>query len=227
MTDLPIKTPRPAQRETLYSYVARVAAVWKTSAPLLAKDMGSSFKRLHDQHEVALEGLARWAKLDSDEFAELLSWTGTVVGNVRTKFRGEIYMSRALRNPIVRGCPICLREDAEDAEDAGKSGSAAMIMRGHWQMRAVNLCIKHTHPLVILWTTPAPRERYDIGARLAEIETQILNGSLDQPIQSVTAYDLWLDRRIAEGVDETWLKEPVCICGDDILPTARRKTPIT
>ena len=203
MTDLPVKSPRPASRETLYSYLARLAAVWKTSAPELAYDMGAPFKGLLEQDEEALDALATWAKLDSHEFAEILSWTGIRVGNVRTKFRGEVYVSRALRNPIVRGCPVCLREDATGADGPG---SASMVMRGHWQMRATALCVMHGHPIVPLWEAKAPAQRLDFGARLNEIEAQILAGSFDQPIKPVSAYDRWLDRRVAEGTDETWLQ---------------------
>ncbi|WP_339108733.1 hypothetical protein [Thioclava sp. GXIMD4216] len=36
------------------------------------------------------------------------------MGDVRMRYRGEVMVSRALRNPIIRGCPICLRGDSKD-----------------------------------------------------------------------------------------------------------------
>lgn len=38
------------------------------------------------------------------QLGEMLSWTGVQAGNVRMQFRGEIFVSRALRNPVMRGC---------------------------------------------------------------------------------------------------------------------------
>lgn len=202
MMNLTISSPTPVPRETLYSYLARLAAVWRTDAPELAYDMGAPFKRLLDQDREALETVADWAKLSPDVMTELLSWTGVRAGNVRMEFRGELYVSRALRNPIMRGCPFCLREDTVDATDATH---AAMIMRGDWQLREATLCVRHGHPLVPLWQATAPRDRFDVGARLREIEADILSGALDRPLRDPSAYDLWLDRRLEDGTDDTWL----------------------
>lgn len=204
MTTLPISSSAPMPRETLYSYLARLAAVWRTDAPELAYDMGAPFRRLLEQDMEALETFADWAKLSPDRMDELLSWTGTRAGNVRMEFRGELYVSRALRNPIMRGCPVCLREDA-----AGATGPAyaAMIMRGDWQLREAMLCVRHRHPLVPLWHAAAPRDRFDIGARLREIEADILSGALDRPLRDPSAYDLWLDRRLEDGTDDTWFSD--------------------
>ena len=204
MTVLPISSPTPAPRETLYSYLARLAAVWRTEAPDLSYDMGASFKRLLNQDNEAFETVADWAQLHPETMSELLSWTGVRAGNVRMEFRGELYVSRALRNPVMRGCPVYLREDA-----AGASGPpyGAMAMRGDWQMREVTVCTRHGHPLVPLWQATAPRDRFDIGARLREIEADILSGAFDQPLRTPSAYDLWLDRRLEDGSDDTWLSE--------------------
>jgi hypothetical protein len=180
MTNLPISNPTPISRETLYSYLSRLAATWRTDA------------------------LAGWADLDRGTMAELLSWTGVRAGNVRMEFRGELYVSRALRNPVMRGCPVCLREDAARASGPAH---AAMVLRGDWQFREVTLCIRHGHPLVPLWQATAPKDRFDIGARLQEIAADILSGALDQPCRPASAYDLWLDRRLEDGTDDTWLKD--------------------
>ncbi|SHJ58344.1 TniQ protein [Palleronia salina] len=133
----------------------------------------------------------------------MLSWTGVRVGNVRMRFRGELFVSRALRNPIVRGCPVCLREDALQHDGPN---TAAMVMRGDWQLREVDLCVRHGHPLIPLWKEQAPRDRNDIKKRLEEIEGDILAGRLDQAEVAPSAYDLWLDDRLRDGRDGTWLK---------------------
>ncbi|WP_323042269.1 TniQ family protein [Gemmobacter sp.] len=204
MTNLPISSPTPKPRETLYSYLARLAAVWRKEAPELAYDMGAPFKRLLDQDRKALETVADWAKLSPDVMSELLSWTGVRAGKVRMKFRGELYVSRALRNPIMRGCPVCLREDAAGATE---QAYAAMSIRGDWQLREATLCVGHRHPLVPLWHAAAPRDRFDIGARLREIESDILSGAFDRPLRDPSAYDLWLDQRLKDGTDDTWFSD--------------------
>lgn len=203
MTILPISNPPPAPRETLYSYLARLAAVWQTDARELAYDMGAPYKRLLNQDEDAIEALAGWANLIPDVTEELLSWTGVIAGNVRMQFRGELFISRALRNPVMRGCPVCLREDASSANGPA---SSAMVMRGDWQYREVNLCVRHGHPIVPLWETKAIEDRFDIGARLREIEEKILSGGFDQPRLEPSNYDRWLDRRLEDDFDKSWLK---------------------
>lgn len=200
---LPISNPPPAPRETVYSYLSRLAATWRTDVPALAYDMGAPFKRLLEQDPEAFQILADWTGLASKQMEDMLSWTGVRAGNVRMQFRGELFVSRALRNPLMRGCPVCLREDA--ARHDGPA-VAAMMMRGDWQMREANICVRHSHPLVPLWTSDKPRDRYDIGARLREIEGEILSGTFDQPETPPNAYDLWLDARLQDGRDESWLK---------------------
>jgi hypothetical protein len=44
-----------------------------------------------------------------------------------------------------------------------------------------------------------------IGARLREIIAEVLAGDFDLPCVEPTTYDLWLDHRLADGTDETWL----------------------
>ena len=204
MTALPISNPTPAHRETLYSYLSRVAGVWRTDVAGLASDMGAGFKPLLDQEEDAFKAVADWTDLSPERMEELLSWTGTRAGKLRMQFRGELYVSRALRNPTMHGCPVCLCEDA-----AGATGPAhsAMIMRGDWQWREATLCVRHRHPLVPLWHATAPRDRFDIGARLREIEAEILSGVFDRPLRAPSAYDLWLDRRLEDGTDDTWFSD--------------------
>jgi hypothetical protein len=203
-TVLPVTNPPPVPRETVFSYLSRLAATWRTEPVTLARHMGSQFRRFLELDPTAVEALVGWAGLHPRQVQELLSWTGVRAGNVRMEFRGELFVSRALRNPVVRGCPVCLREDA-----AGHEGppAAAMAMRGDWQLREAFVCVRHRHRLVELWRAEKPVDRYDIAARLSEIEADILSGALDQPAVLPSGYDLWLDDRLQDGRDETWLKD--------------------
>lgn len=203
MTLLPISNPRPAARETVYSYLSRLAATWETDVAAIAYDMGAPFKRFLDQDAEAFEALRDWAGLDPKELDEMLTWTGTRSGSARMSFRSEVFTSRALRNPVVRGCPVCLREDADGS--AGH-GSKTMVMRGDWQMREAVTCVRHGHPLVPLWKAEKPCDRHDITARLREISSDILSGALEQPMAAPSAYDLWLDQRLTAGRDDTWFE---------------------
>jgi hypothetical protein len=171
--------------------------------------MGTHFRRLLEHEEECFEMVADWAKLTPDVMDELLSWTGVRAGNVRMKFRGEPIVSRALRNPVVRGCPVCLREDAMGTE--GRA-SSVMVMRGDWQFRDVTVCVRHGHPLVPMWKVTALRGRFDIGARLREIESGIMSGAFDQLRRTPSDYDLWLDRRLESGIDDTWFSDhPIAV----------------
>ncbi|MEJ2034854.1 MAG: TniQ family protein, partial [Maritimibacter sp.] len=145
MSTLPISNPRPAHRETVFSFLSRLAATWHTSVAEIASDMGTSFKHFVEQEPQAFEALAVWADLDEQQMEEMLSWSGVRAGIVRMTFRGDVFVSRALRNEVMRGCPVCLREDV--AQQNGPEASA-MVMRGDWQLRELNICVKHHHPLV-------------------------------------------------------------------------------
>ena len=201
LTHLPVSNPPPAPRETVFSYLSRLAATWDTDVFEVANDMGTSFKRFLEQGPEAFEALATWADLEPGQLEEMLSWTGVRTGNVRMTFRGEVFVSRALRNPVMRGCPVCLREDTMQKDG---SWTAAMVMRGDWQLREANICLQHNHPLVELWSSDRPRERYDIAARLFEVKDSILAGKYDLTVVEPTPYDIWLDGRLQDGRDETW-----------------------
>lgn len=87
-----------------------------------------------------------------------------------------------------------------------------MVMRGDWQFRDVAVCVRHCHPLVPMWKVAALRDRFDIGARLREIESGILSGAFDQSRWAPADYDFWLDRRLESGFDDTWFSDhPIAV----------------
>lgn len=201
---LPVKMPRPAHRETVFSFLSRCAATWQTTTHQFAYDIGTSLKFIAMQNAETLRLFAERTKLSPDDLAELMSWTGEKIGNVRMRFRNEVLVSRALRNPDVRGCPMCLREDMASADGAP---TAAMVMRGDWLIRDMVLCTRHGHPLVTLWSEEKVGARYDIGANLERILPDLQAGIFDRPRQDPSPYDLWLDERLEDGTDATALKD--------------------
>ncbi len=194
--------PVPLIRETFPSFLSRFAAMNGVSTWDFCRDRDFSLKRAVELEPDVVERIGEIGGLSQDALRDMLSWTGERAGTVRMTFRGEIFGSRALRNPKVRGCPACLREDA-----AAHRGAAieAMALRGDWQFREVSLCLRHRHPLVQLWEVESLTERHDFGVRLTAIEDAILGGTLDLPASEPSAFDFWLDRRLADGSDATWL----------------------
>ncbi|MBV0893002.1 TniQ family protein [Paracoccus sp. Z118] len=191
----------PARRETLPSYLSRLAASRGVTPPDLSYDLGVSFRRVLNQDPDAVGRLAAWTGLTAVHLAELLSWTGEPIGDVRMRFRGETFVSRALRNPVLRGCPDCLRQDAA----VPPRSLEAMSLRGDWQLREVAMCVCHKRPLSVPWSVDTPDKRHDVRARLAEVMDALDSGQLDLPCEELTPYDLWLDRRLKDGTDETFL----------------------
>ena len=172
------------------------------SAKDFSKDMGFSLKRIVLLESTAIECLAAYGGLSARQLQELISWTGQSIGDVRMSFRGETFVSRALRNPVIRGCPICLREDAQAGDDKPLK---FMAMRGDWQLREVGICVRHSHPLIPLWEQQVVTDRYDLSHQLLEILPEVLSGKFDQPAVEPSPYDLWLDDRLQTGADKTWL----------------------
>ena len=76
----PCRSPWLSTRETVYSYISRLAATWRTDVADLAHDMGASFKKFTEQDPAAFEALAEWAGLDQNQLDEMLSWTGVRAG---------------------------------------------------------------------------------------------------------------------------------------------------
>jgi hypothetical protein len=86
--------------------------------------MGATLRQILDGDFGALSSLAYWGGWSSVELETLISWTGEPIGEVRMWFRGEVFVSRALRNPIMRGCPVCLRQDAQHHTGASAEAMA-------------------------------------------------------------------------------------------------------
>ncbi|WP_211301071.1 TniQ family protein, partial [Aliiruegeria haliotis] len=128
---LPLRTT-PKHRETVPSFLSRMAAMNGVSATDFALDMGFSIKKIVSLDEDALNDLATCGGLTGAQLEELVSWTGRSIGEVRMTFRDEVFVTRAVRNPIIRGCPVCLREDVEEAESNSANPLTQMTMRGDW-----------------------------------------------------------------------------------------------
>lgn len=191
----------PQERETLPSFFSRMAALQGTDAIGFALDIGINFKRIVDYDPDAIAIFAARSGLAYDQLAQLHSWTGERVGEVRMRFRDEIMVSRALRNPVIRGCPICLRGGNNDQ----RPPLHQMVMQGNWLCRGVDICLEHRHILVPLWQEAKPTERENIGARLSAIWPELRDGRLDRETIKPTPYDHWLDNRLSGQTDSTWL----------------------
>lgn len=198
------RRPLPAHRETILSFLSRIAAMNGVSASAFALDMGFTLKKIINLEKDAVRNLAKCGGLSDEQMGELISWTGQKVGDVRIEFRDEVFVSRAVRNPTIRGCPICLRDDAGTIPS---HPFAHMVMRGDWQLRELNLCVEHHHPLVSLWEHERPTGRFDTSTRLAEILPDILEGRLERSRVTPSPYDLWLSNRLDTGSDNTWLAD--------------------
>jgi len=181
-----------------------MAALNGTDVTMFASDMGGSAKRFVGYGAEDVRFLVEAAGLDETAVAALRSWTGYSVGDGRTAFRGEVFITRAVRSRHVRGCPVCLREDAEAR---GGDPLAAMALRGDWQFREVSVCVRHGHPLVLLWEVEQAHLAHDVGHHLRPLAPKILAGGLDRPTVQPSPFDLWLDRRLEDGHDDTWLAQ--------------------
>lgn len=203
MTDFLPRPLRPAARETLPSYLARLASSRGVNSSTYSLDLGTTLRRLFNHDQGSLAELAHWAQLSEEDLKNLLSWTGERIGDLRLRFRGEVFGSRALRNPVIRGCPVCIREDLQSH---GGPAPAMPALQGHWQHRETAICLKHRHLLVPLWAATPPEERYNTVERISEIREAILRGDYDQPPIDPTAYDRWLDHRLETSEDTAGLE---------------------
>ncbi|MGY6549340.1 MAG: TniQ family protein [Roseinatronobacter sp.] len=167
--------------------------------PLIFVRISGTFPSIVNGDPEALRVIALLGGVNPDE---LSAWSPVVIGSRRLSFRGHIFHGKAVRNPELRACPICLREDAQSSELPPEQ---AMGMRGHWGIPHVATCVRHDHPLVTVYRDPHATARYDSAKHLAAITTVILNGELDLPQKDPTSFEDWLDDRLTNGPGSDWL----------------------
>lgn len=195
---------KPAPRETFHSFLSRVAWSKGVAAPEFVADIGAAWRGAVTLGPSAVELISSALMLTEDELSDCLSWSGIPQGNVRIHFRGYDYISRSLRNPVVRGCPCCLRQDLEGSPEA-LHAAAVLVMRGDWQLREASLCLMHERLLVPLWSDMKPASRFDIGRHLNVILPKLKSGELKGERVQPTGYDAWLEKRLITDEDDGWL----------------------
>ena len=182
--------------------MSRAAGMRSLSLSGFCNELGLSLKKLIKFDDRQTKAIAKIFDLPGQEIQEMMSWTPQPTAGVQVCFRGEEFVSRALINPVVRGCPACLREDLKSCPAAPQS---QMVMRGDWQVRYVEVCLRHGQPLVPLWKIASPLARYDFATHLHSIADEVMSGGLDRPRHQISSYDQWLDDRLSSGADPTWL----------------------
>ncbi|WP_417241828.1 TniQ family protein [Celeribacter sp.] len=202
---MPLRSaPSPQPREGLLSLLSRAAGQREISARSFCNELGLSFKKLVNHDGEQVQQVADILGLDAKTLREVRSWTMQPLLGVQVQFRGEAYGSRALMNPVVRGCLSCLREDV--ATDRAPP-QAQMVMRGHWQLKYVEICHRHGQPLVPIWQVSPLLERHDFATNFSRLSTGILKGDKPAEEQAITTYDNWLDGRLSGARDTGWILE--------------------
>ncbi|WP_322889938.1 MULTISPECIES: TniQ family protein [unclassified Yoonia] len=186
-------------RETATSFTSRLAARNGLSAPVFCRDFGVPFRDIVDGHPSALRVIAELGGIHPDELA---AWSPVSLGAGHFNFRGHVFHGMTLRNPDIRGCPICLREDAQQSDLPPEQ---AMGIRGHWSIPYVSTCVRHDHPLISLYREPHATVRYDNAQHLAAVSTAILRGEMDNPEEHLTSFEDWLEDRLSDGPGPDWL----------------------
>ncbi|UWQ75811.1 TniQ family protein [Leisingera sp. M658] len=193
--------PELGNREPAFSFASRVAAYNGVSTQDFTADMGLSFTRIIDG---ATKDLAQLAILCSQSAEAIEAWSPKYLGSRRHRFRGQYMHAKAIRETTVRGCPLCLREDAEGQD---LPPDQAMHLRGDWLFRPVTLCLEHLHPLVPLWKASSKTDRYDVATRMAEIAPAIFSGELDEPTREPSDFDKWIGARLRGEKSGIWLDQ--------------------
>ena len=199
-TPLPL-APDLQDRETAFSFASRTASLHGTDAAAFCTDLGLSFSRIISGNTA---DLCRLAELCAIDFEQLQDWSPTHLGNRTHVFRGHSLHAKAIKESTIRGCPLCLRQDAVRHLD---KPATEMYIRGHWLFRPVTLCLTHHHPLVPLWKEPKVARRYDVAARMSEIAPDILAGTLETKPRKPGKYDLWIEARLANQPTDSWLDQ--------------------
>ncbi|WP_232716225.1 TniQ family protein [Epibacterium ulvae] len=193
----------PNPKETLPSFLSRLAAANGLDVVSFSKDMGFFFKRVLNFEEAALKRLAEVAGTSAEVLDELISWTRRPSGDIRTQFRGELVPSRALRSPLVRGCPSCLLDDLKSGQDRPLT---ALTCCGDWQLKDTKDCVEHNAPFIPLWEEKTPSRRWDLQARFSDLLGSSTLTQTKPFCSHVWEYDHWLHQRLLMGNDDTWFQ---------------------
>ena len=195
---LPLTVPL-LWRETATSITSRLAARNGLSASAFCLDFNVSFRAIVDGDPAAIRVIADLGGVPKEQLA---AWSQSSAGDRRLSFRGHIFHGKTLRNPDIRGCPVCLLEDLENND---LPPGQAMGIRGHWCVPHVATCQRHAHPLVVLYRDHHPTERFDNARHAAKISAAIGTKSLNQQRELPTAFEDWLDDRLDGGPGTDWL----------------------
>ena len=198
LNPLPLRVPL-GDREVAFSYMSRLAQRNGLRMADFAIDLKLPLLAVAYGETRAVDDLAALAGVPADA---MKGWTPAKVNGSAWTFRDEPVPRLALQLYPVRGCPVCLREDAAAA---GPKPGEGMFLRGHWLFSHVTLCHRHGHPLVGLWSELYEWRRHDAFQCLKDVAPRVLEGALDRPPRPATAFDLWLEDRLATGRKTHWL----------------------
>ena len=145
IADRPLPMTVPIKpRETAFSYMSRLAARNELSAVDLGRHTGVTFQKVLRGDPETMVMLASRGGIDC---RELRAWSPTPIEGPMHSFAGHAFPSKTILYPKMRGCPVCLREDADQSD---LPANQAMTIKGDWLIPHVMICLKHEHPLVEL-----------------------------------------------------------------------------
>jgi hypothetical protein len=202
IADRPLPMTVPIKpRETAFSYMSRLAARNELSAVDLGRYTGVTFQKVLRGDPETMTMLASRGGIDCHE---LRAWSPKPIEGPMHSFAGHAFPSKTILYPKMRGCPVCLREDADQSD---LPANQAMTIKGDWLIPHVMICLKHEHPLVELWYESAPTARYDTALQLRRLAPGIIKGDLDDELREPTDFDMWIDDRISGIQGDTWLDQ--------------------
>lgn len=188
-------------REVGFSLMSRLAARNRVEVSEFGRDMGLPFKKVIDGDPAALTKLAALNGCDAND---LIAWSPHYVASRSYIFRGEPFHARGVRGTSVRGCPACLREDANRSD---LPPHMSMSIRGSWLPKHSTFCHTHELSLVDLWKEKDLTRRLDASARLNEIMPSIMSGRMDGEEREATDFDEYVDQRLQNKTGSTWLHQ--------------------
>lgn len=173
------------------SVVCRTAALHDMQLDVFLKMLGLNTKKVAAGHRHEMERFLDLCGYDTVQKAEIASWTVQPLPGTQVLFRGEVFGSRALLNPAMRGCPICLARRTASNPDL-----TSVAFRGEWQHRHVATCFDHGVPLALLWKETSIFKRMDFHTRLSEPILGNLDEKVDGQNFGLHSYDRWLKGRL-------------------------------